>query len=447
MSLPPGWAETTLGELGRWRGGGTPSKANAAFWTGGDIPWVSPKDMKADQIGDAEDRITAAAVEGSTTNLVDAGSVLIVVRSGILRRVLPVAVTMREVSLNQDLKALTPHDGVSADFIARLLRSRGTEILHSAAKAGTTVDSLDFERLKQTVVLLPPVGEQRRIVTKLNALTTRLARARGEARRGIKLADRLRSEVQSQAYGGLLTAEWRRGRTADWPILALEEIGDIVTGSTPPTAEKADLFGGDTAFFKPTDLDAGYDVAEPRETLSKAGAARSRIVPARSTLVTCIGATISKTGLTRVACAFNQQINAIVPRVEVATPEWVYWAVTSPQFKVSIIENASATTMPIINKGRFQALSLPVPPIDEQREIVRILEAAFARADRLEAEARKALVLIDRLEAAILARAFRGELVPQDPNDEPASVLLERIRARRAAEPKAKRGRRPKLAS
>ena len=77
-----------------------------------------------------------------------------------------------------------------------------------------------------------------------------------------------------------------------------------------------------------------------------------------------------------------------------------------------------------------------------RRRSLDLLCATFTRADRLEAEAARARALLDRLEAAILARAFRGELVPQDPEDEPASVLLERIRARRAAAPKAKRARR-----
>jgi len=74
-----------------------------------------------------------------------------------------------------------------------------------------------------------------------------------------------------------------------------------------------------------------------------------------------------------------------------------------------------------------------MPPIEEQQEIVRFVHATFTHADRLEAEATRARTLLDRLESAILAKAFRGELVPQDPNDEPASVLLERIRTQRAA--------------
>lgn len=87
----------------------------------------------------------------------------------------------------------------------------------------------------------------------------------------------------------------------------------------------------------------------------------------------------------------------------------------------------------------IRALHIALPPIEEQREIVRRLKSALARADRIEAEDTRTRALIDRLETAILARAFRGELMPQNPADEPASVLLDGIRAQRAAAPKAKR--------
>jgi hypothetical protein len=91
-NLPHGWTRLTMGEVGRWFGGGTPSKANPRFWTGGEIPRVSPKDMKFDVITDAQDHITEDAVAQSATNLVEEGSILIVVRSGILQHTLPVAV-------------------------------------------------------------------------------------------------------------------------------------------------------------------------------------------------------------------------------------------------------------------------------------------------------------------------------------------------------------------
>ncbi|SDO70538.1 type I restriction enzyme, S subunit [Aureimonas jatrophae] len=88
-------------------------------------------------------------------------------------------------------------------------------------------------------------------------------------------------------------------------------------------------------------------------------------------------------------------------------------------------------------------------PLEEQYEIVRRIETAFARIDRLATEAKRALTLVGKLDEAILAKAFRGELVPQDESDEPASVLLERIRAEQALAPKPKRGRggKPSLVS
>ena len=157
--LPAGWAEVPLGELGDWRGGGTPSKQNSSFWTDGDIPWVSPKDMKLKLISDSEDHITASAVEASATQVVPRHSVLIVTRSGILRHSLPVAVNTREVTINQDLKALSPGKGLDVNFVARQLDARAQNILSECAKSGTTVDSIDFERLKALKFKVAPLAE------------------------------------------------------------------------------------------------------------------------------------------------------------------------------------------------------------------------------------------------------------------------------------------------
>ena len=95
-----------------------------------------------------------------------------------------------------------------------------------------------------------------------------------------------------------------------------------------------------------------------------------------------------------------------------------------------------------LNLSLLRALTIDLPSLDRQREIVRRIEAAFARINRLAAEAESARKLLDRLDQAVLAKAFRGELAPQDPADEPASVLLDRIRAERAAKGTVTKGRR-----
>lgn len=93
---------------------------------------------------------------------------------------------------------------------------------------------------------------------------------------------------------------------------------------------------------------------------------------------------------------------------------------------------------------RMRDIAFPLPPLAEQKEIIRLIDTAFIRIDQLAVKANSARRLIDRLDQAVLAKAFRGELVPQDIADEPASALLERIRAEREAAPKAKRGRKAK---
>ena len=103
--------------------------------------------------------------------------------------------------------------------------------------------------------------------------------------------------------------------------------------------------------------------------------------------------------------------------------------------------SSTAVTQTNINAEAIKNLPIPIPPIEEQQEIVRRVEALFAKADRIEAQYKNARQQVDRLTPALLAKAFRGELVPQDPNDEPASVLLERVKEARSIAQPAKKGR------
>ena len=173
-NLPEGWVWARLGQLGRWTGGGTPSKANAAFWANGTVPWVSPKDMKVDVIGDTEDFITPDAVANSATKLVAENSILMVVRSGILKHTFPVALSDREVTINQDMRALTPLDGIDARYLAFVLRRLQRHVLDECSKDGTTVASVEPALLEKVWVPIPPTAEQRRIVARIDELFTEI---------------------------------------------------------------------------------------------------------------------------------------------------------------------------------------------------------------------------------------------------------------------------------
>jgi type I restriction enzyme, S subunit len=215
-----------------------------------------------------------------------------------------------------------------------------------------------------------------------------------------------------------------------WCWAYVGQLGEVVTGSTP-SKQKPEYFGGEIPFFKPTDLNAGYYVRNFADSLTEAGAMQARLLPPLTILVTCIGATIGKLGLARVRCATNQQINAlIVPEKKVA-PEWAYWAFSSTWGQEQIISNASATTLPILNKGKFERLLLPVAPRNEQQRIVAKIEELFYDLDAGVAALNRAKAKLKRYRAAVLKAAVEGKLTEEwrakHPPTKTGSQLLERI--------------------
>lgn len=155
-ALPDSWEMVPLAEIGSWSGGGTPSRARREFWEGGTIPWVSPKDMKTGHIRDSEDHITCDAVAQSSAKLIPEGSVLLVTRSGILQHTLPVATNAVPVTINQDLKAITPADAIDPTYVRYALTRYAGEILRDCSKAGTTVASIVTRKLQQFRIPLAP---------------------------------------------------------------------------------------------------------------------------------------------------------------------------------------------------------------------------------------------------------------------------------------------------
>ena len=172
--LPGGWVLAPIGQLGAWQGGGTPSKRVPDFWTSGSIPWASPKDIKRMRLKETEDYITPAAVAASAMSLVDAGSVIVVTRSGILRRTVPIAINEMPMAMNQDLKALTPAAGISAEYIAWSLRAFEQRILDTCTKDGTTVNSIDTGQLQAFEIPLAPTAEQQRSVVAIEEEFSRI---------------------------------------------------------------------------------------------------------------------------------------------------------------------------------------------------------------------------------------------------------------------------------
>lgn len=254
-----------------------------------------------------------------------------------------------------------------------------------------------------------------------------------------------------------------------WEWVRLGTLGYTQTGGTP-SKSNAEYYGNDIPFIKPADITA-QGVIYDNEGLSIKGAETlGRVAPSCSILMVCIG-TIGKCQIINRTCSFNQQINSITPFVDIS--DFIYLDVSSSYFQSLAWDYSSSTTIAILNKGKWESLLVPIAPLSEQARIVTNVKKLMSLCDQLEQQSLTSLdahqqlvetllstltdsqnaeelaenwarisqhfdtlftteASIDALKQTILQLAVMGKLVPQDPNDEPASELLKHIEQKKA---------------
>lgn len=270
------------------------------------------------------------------------------------------------------------------------------------------------------------------------------------------LLERIRAEKERLIKEGKIKRSRKTTKTSDdacdkqevpfevpsgWVWTIINEVGNIVTGGTPQKDIK-EYYGGSIPFYKPNDLEQGINTLTAADHLSILGFEQSRKLPINSVLVTCIGATIGKTGRILKEGTCNQQINAVIHNQSI-NPLYLYYILVSEYFQHLIRSNASATTLPILNKSNFSKLRIPLPPLAEQQRIAAEIKRWFNLIDIIEQGKADLQITIKQAKNKILELAIHGKLVPQDPNDEPASELLKRINPK--AEITCDNGHYPKL--
>jgi len=373
-----------------------------------------------------------------------------------------------------DMYPLWPRESVEREYLLRWLLSEDFRDASLAHQGRTLLPKINQTGLRSTRLPLPPLPEQRRIVAKLDRLSARSRAARDHLARTAALAARVKQAILAAAFRGELTAEWRElnnppAITADatkidnrapsiealpqaWSWAALGSLTTVTGGLTKnqkragmplkaPYLRVANVYANELRLSEV--LDIGCTVSE---------AAHTRLQNGDLLVVEGNG---SRDQIGRVAlwrgeidgCLHQNHLIRVRPSSEI-TPEFALYWLLSPSGRIGIEAVASSSSgLHTLSITKVKGLPVPACSVEEQHEIVRRIETAFARIDRLTAEAARAAHLLDRLDERLLAKAFRGELVPQDPADEPARDLLARIRAARVAAPKPKRGRRKKGAA
>ena len=204
--IPEGWVVKRLKyAIESITGGGTPSTGIPEYWNGL-IPWVSPKDMKVSKIMETEDYVTKLAIEQSSTNLIPIGRILIVVRSGILKHTLPVAINGVDLCLNQDMKAIKPTKDISNKFFYWKLKGLEKEILTICNKQGATVDSIEIDDLMDFAWTYPSHDDQTAIIHHIETETARINAKIAKTKRIIELQKEYRTALISEVVTGKIKA-------------------------------------------------------------------------------------------------------------------------------------------------------------------------------------------------------------------------------------------------
>lgn len=327
------------------------------------------------------------------------------------------------MTTSQDFVTWSCSDALDPDYLMRALLAEGDGIRRFGE--GSTHTTIYFPAVKAFTLDLPPRGEQRRIVAKLDALTARLARARAELARVPVLAASWRRHALAEAFA--ITNQ----QTTSAQLCVSITDGDH---QAPPKAVAGIPFITISA-MNDGHIDLGRATRFVPESYF-AGLKDTRRPRTGDILYSVTGSFgISAVVQTDAPFVFQRHIAILRPDAECCDPEWLAYMLAAPQVRAQAEAVATGTAQMTVPLTGLRAFILPCLPLREQREQALSLKAAFARADRVEAEATRARALINRLEAAVLARAFRGKLVPQDPADEPASILLDRIRAQRDTRP------------
>jgi type I restriction enzyme, S subunit len=456
--LPPGWTRLAMADVGRWSGGGTPSKAKPRFWANGTIPWVSPKDMKSDVIEDTQDHITEDAVRESSTNLTESGSVLVVVRSGILQHTLPVAVARRQVALNQDLKAVKPREGIRPDYLAFALKTFEHEILHICTKTGTTVQSLEMPLLLRYQIPIAPPAEQRRVVEEIEKQFTRLDAAVAALRRVQTGLKRYRASVLKAACEGRLVPteaeiakttpqgpRFESGEDLLTRILSerrrnwngrsrYREPAAPVDGATLPpspngwtwaSVEQVSTKVVDGVHKKPVYVASGIPFVTVRNLTAGPGISFKKLNyiaaedhadfikranPERGDILISKDGTLGVIRVVETDVAFSIFVSvAMIKPVMRDMSHFLGIALSSPTVQAQMVPEGSG--LQHIHLEDLRQDCIPLPPLAEQLRIVAEVERRLSVVEELESVVSANLQRATRLRQSILQKAFAGELV------------------------------------
>lgn len=430
--LPKGWCECRLEDLCHLENGEKQQNLN--------LPLLDAKFLRGRK--DAEYRTSGVILyDNDVVILVDgenSGEVFTISQQGIM---------------GSTFKKLHFVDRNIISYVLYCIKSN--QALFRTNKKGAAIPHLDKELFKNLSILLPPLAEQERIVEKIEELFSEI----DEGIKNLKIAQlqlkQYRQSVLKSAFEGKLTEIWRINNKCaknkeikevdgiysipdTWVWCKLPSIGNLNRGKSKhrPRDDKR-LFGGKYPFVQTGDIKkASKYLYDYTQTYNDFGLAQSKLWD-ENTLCITIAANIAETAILKIKACFPDSIVGFVKNEHLYSVELVEYYFRT--IKERLAKYAPATAQKNINLSTLNEVVFPLAPLPEQERIVEEIEKRFEVTDEMEKAIQESLEDAQKLKQSILKKTFSGQLVLQNPDDEPSSVLLERIKALNSAKHKGKR--------
>ena len=343
-----------------------------------------------------------------------------------------------------------PLSVIDENYLAFFLKSPDYWKIISEEKAGIALPNVNAAKLKQIQLPLPPLAEQYRIVAQLEVLFTQLNAAVDNLKKAQVQLHRYRRSILKAAFEGTLTTEWRERHSDSWKSMKLNEFITLESGSRPKGGVRDIIEGIPSLGGEHLSADGNFNFKKIKyipeayfESLNKG------IIYPNDIIVVKDGATTGKTSFVDSDfpykdAAVNEHLFIIRVNPKVAFSKFVFYYLFSSKGQQQILSDFRGATVGGISRNFPLKVTVPIPSLVEQGQIVSELERHLSVADAIEATLDTELRRAERLRRSILKQAFSGKLVPQDPNDEPASVLLEKIQTEKEPQQPKRKKKTPK---
>lgn len=424
------WQLTKLSDVAKLTSGGTPLATKKEYYENGTIPWLVIGDLTDSFVECSEKYITEIALKESNAKLLPIGTLLIAMYGSIGK----LGITKIECATNQAIASIIELYGIDKFFLFYLFLYK-RPFLMQLGKGGTQ-KNISLAVLNSLEIPLPPLAEQGRIVAKIEELFAGIDA-------GVENLKSVKNQIALYRQSVL--------KSAFLKVTAWEKLSNIClvikVGPFGTMLHEADYISNGIPLVNPSQIKNSKILPKQDKCISPQKAEELKeyrlmqgdiVLGRRGEMGRC--ATVDEMevgwlcGTGSILIRLKKQMNALFYNFFLASPLNVRY----------LEDNATGTTMKNLNEKIVANIPVPVPTLAEQERIVAEIESRFERADALEAAVDRALNDAEKLKQAVLKKAFSGELVHQNPDDEPASVLLARIRAARASELPAKKGKRKK---